>query len=77
MSTADRAAELRAQADALEALAGLEADLATTKAAYEATPTEETKAAREAAMQALRDARALTRTDGVSVGGDAFITEEV
>ncbi|OPG13641.1 hypothetical protein [Microbispora sp. GKU 823] len=76
MSTADRVAELRAQADALEALAGLEADLAEAKAAYDANPNEETKAARDQAMQALRDARALTRTDGVSVGGDAYQVEE-
>lgn len=67
MSSADRAAELRAQADALEALAGLEQQLLDAKASGDQT------AVREAA-EALREARSLTRSEGVSVGGDAFIS---
>lgn len=69
-SSAERAAALRAEADALEALAGLETDLLTAKAA------EDPDAVRAAAV-ALREARSVTRTEGVSVGGDAFPVEEV
>lgn len=76
-SSAERAAELRAQADALDAMAGLEEDLSAAKAAYYDDPTEENKAAKVAAALALREARSLTRSDGVSVGGDAYVVEEV
>lgn len=65
-SSADRAAELRAQADALDTLAGLEADLLAAKASGD-------REAVRAASEALREARSLTRTDGTSVGGDAFV----
>lgn len=78
MSTsADRAAALRAEADALDALAVLETDLLAAKAAHAKDPTEETKAAKTAASLALREARSLTRSEGVSVGGDAYVDEEV
>lgn len=74
MSTsAERAAALRAEADALDALAVLETDLLAAKAAHAEDPTEETKTAKQAASEALREARSLTRTEGVSVGGDAYI----
>jgi hypothetical protein len=77
MSSADRAAELRSQADALEALAGLEADLMAAKQAYTSNPTVETRAAKQAAAVALREARALTRPENTTVGGDAYVSEEV
>ena len=67
MSSLDRAAELRAQADALEALGGLEADLLAAKASGDSTAVRET-------AEALREARSLTRSEGISVGGDAFIS---
>lgn len=76
MSSLDRAVELRAQADALETLASLEADVLAAKRAYNDDPSPENRAAKQAAMEALREARALTRTEGVSVGGDAYIAEE-
>lgn len=71
MSTsADRADELQAQVDALRRQAVLETDLLDAKASSDET------AVREAA-NALRAARSLTRTEGVSVGGDAYTVEEV
>ncbi|TDD54572.1 hypothetical protein E1286_05110 [Nonomuraea terrae] len=77
MSSAERAADLRAQADALDALASLEAELTAAKAAYTANPNPETLAAKRAAMDNIREARSLTRTEGVSVGGDAYVDKEV
>ncbi|ETK36145.1 hypothetical protein [Microbispora sp. ATCC PTA-5024] len=76
MSTADRAAELRAQADALDSIAGLEADLAKAKAAYAANPTEKTRAEKQRVALALREARATIRSEGHTVGGDAYVDEE-
>lgn len=76
MSSAERAAELRAQADALEALAGLEADLLAAKTAYTESPSGEARAAKQAAALALREARALTRPESTTVGGDAYVAEE-
>lgn len=76
MSTADRVAELRAQADALEALSGLEADLTEAKAAYQDNPCEETYAAKQEAAQALRAARQTVRSENTTVGGDAYVDEE-
>lgn len=67
MSSADRAAELRAQADALDTLAQLEADLLNAKQSGDPDRIRE-------AAEALREARSLTRTEGVSVGGDAFVS---
>jgi hypothetical protein len=68
-SSADRAAELRAQADALDTLAGLEADLLAAKDSGD-------KDAIRGAAEALHAARSLTRTEGVSVGGDAFVSND-
>ncbi|MEU6709984.1 hypothetical protein ABZ897_00780 [Nonomuraea sp. NPDC046802] len=65
-SSAERAAELRAQADALDAMAGLETTLLDAKASGDK------EAIREAA-EALRAARSETRTEGFTVGGDAFV----
>lgn len=76
MSSLDRAAELRAQADALENMASLESDLETAKQAYRDNPTPETRAAKQAAAIALREARARVRPDAVTVGGDAVVTNE-
>lgn len=66
MSSADRAAELRAEADALDTLAQLEADLLDAKQSGD-------RAAIRAASEALREARSLTRSEGTTVGGDAFV----
>ena len=63
----DRADELQAQVDALRRQAVLEKDLLDAKQSGDKT------AVREAA-EALREARSLTRTEGVSVGGDAFVS---
>lgn len=76
MSSAERAAQLRAQADALDALAGLETDLADAKQAYADDPNEDTKAAKVSAAVALRAARQTYRPEGVTVGGDAYIETE-
>lgn len=76
MSSLDRAADLRAQADALDNLASLESDLETAKQAYRDNPTPEARAAKQAAAIALREARARVRPDTVTVGGDAFVTSE-
>ncbi|TYB69717.1 hypothetical protein FXF51_06025 [Nonomuraea sp. PA05] len=66
-SSAERAAELRAQADALDAMAGLENDLLAAKESGD-------KAAIREASLALREARSQTRTEGTTVGGDAFVS---
>ena len=78
MSTSsERAAELRRQADALDNIAHLEDELAAAKAAYIANPdSEDAKEAKNAAAEALRAARSETRTEGVSVGGDAYVMKE-
>jgi hypothetical protein len=65
-SSAERAAQLRAEADALEALAGLESDLLAAKENGDQDEIRE-------AAQALRDARSLTRSEGTTVGGDAYV----
>ena len=76
MSTsAERAAELRAQADAIEALAEREEDLLAAKRAYDENPTDENWAAKKAAALALRESRALARPEGMAVGGDAYVEE--
>ncbi|GAA2861600.1 hypothetical protein [Nonomuraea rubra] len=68
MSTsADRAADLRAQADALDALADLETRL------LDAKQSGDPDAIREAA-EGLRAARAEARPEGMAVGGDAFVS---
>ena len=68
-SSADRATALRAEADALEALAGLEADLLSAKASGD-------RAAIDEAADALREARSQARPEGISVGGDAFVSND-
>jgi hypothetical protein len=68
MSTsAERAAELRAQADSLDVLAPLEAGLLDAKESGDHDRIRE-------AADALREARSVTRAEGVSVGGDAFVS---
>lgn len=75
MTASQRAAELRAQADALESLNALEEVLAEAKAAFAADPCAETRAIKQEAALALREARALVRADRTAmVGGDAFIS---
>lgn len=75
MSAADRAAELRAQADTLDAVAELEAGLLSAKEAHAAAPSAETRAPKQAAAQALREMRALEREGRADlVGGDAFVS---
>jgi len=61
MNAAERAADLRAQADNLEVLSDLEqkAEAATEK--YRKTPNTKNKAAHRAAAEALRAARADAR----------------
>lgn len=76
MSSLDRAADLRAQADALESMASLESDLEAAKQAYRDNPTPEPRAAKQAAALALREARTRVRSDTVTVGGDAYVTSE-
>lgn len=77
MSAAERAAELRAQAGALDAIAGLEQLLLDAKEAHAADPTAQTRAAKQEAAQALREVRALTRESRSGmVGGDAFVSNE-
>lgn len=70
MSTsADRAIALRAEADALDALGLLETELLAAKNSGDLEAV-------RATSEALRQARSLTRTDGVSIGGDAYIETE-
>ncbi|HEY9370041.1 hypothetical protein [Streptomyces sp.] len=65
-SSAERAAQLRAEADALEAQAVLETALLDAKASGDRASIRE-------AAEALRAARSETRTEGFTVGGDAFV----
>jgi hypothetical protein len=66
-SSAKRAAaELRAQADALDALGGLEGDLIDAKQSGDSGRIRE-------AADALREARSLIRDESTSVGGDAYV----
>lgn len=75
MSAADRAAELRAQADALEAAAELEQNLLAAKDVYAADPSPENRAAKQAAAIALRELRASWREGRTGlVGGNAFLS---
>lgn len=57
MSSTDRAAELRAQAEQLDKLAELEHAAASAKTAYAADPSEANRSAHRAAQDALREAR--------------------
>lgn len=64
MSTAaEQAAQLRAQADALEAVGRLGEQMTKAKKAYHANQTPENKAAYRKAAQALSDARETYRAD--------------
>lgn len=75
MSSADRAAELRAQAEALDAMAGLEEDLLAAKQAYAEDSSPERRQAKQAAAEALRAARQEAReNEATTVGGDAFVS---
>ncbi|MGS2645860.1 hypothetical protein [Streptosporangium sp. G12] len=74
MSSLDRADELQAQADALRELATLEDAYTEAMQAYLDDRTDEKWEAKQAAAEALRAARAESRSEGVSVGGDAFLT---
>ena len=66
-SSAERAAQLRAEADALEAQAVLETALLDAKASGDRASIRE-------AAEALRAARSETRAEGFTVAGDAFVT---
>lgn len=74
MSALDRLAELDKQRAAIAAEAELEAALADAKAAHSADPTAENRAAKQAIARELRAHRAATRAEGVTVGGDAFVS---
>ncbi|MGI5274746.1 hypothetical protein ACQEUU_37315 [Nonomuraea sp. CA-218870] len=71
------AEELEARAAALRDEERLKDDLKAAKQAYADNPTDETKTAKQAAMEALRDCRSRARTEGVTVGGDAYVDKEV
>lgn len=75
-SAAERAAQLRAQADALEQLDALVNDLTAAKAAYRDNPSRENRQALRAAMDAVRTARAAARDNDLTVGGDAYVVTE-
>ncbi len=76
MSSADRAADLRAQADRLDELGRLEEELLTAKQTYADTPSEENKATKQNVALKLREARSQARPEGVVVGGDAYLTPD-
>ncbi|MEV0382395.1 hypothetical protein [Nonomuraea sp. NPDC050643] len=63
----DRADELQAQVDALRRQAVLEKELLDAKASGDRTAIQE-------AAETLREARSQTRPKGMSVGGDAFVS---
>lgn len=69
MSASERAAQLRAQAEALEAVGGLEDAYEEALDAYREDPTEENKAAYLAAKEAFVAARTESRGDraGLSI----------
>lgn len=73
----ERSAALRAQADALDALAELEAANLAAKQAYAQDMTPENKAAKLAAAQELNTVRAQSRGgQGTMIVGDAFVGQE-
>lgn len=76
MSSLDLADELQAQADALRAEGRLEAALIAARAACESDRTPANLATAQEAAEALRAARAARRSEGVTVGGDAYIETE-
>lgn len=76
MDTTERAAALRALADQLDGLGGLEQAAAEAKAAYRDDPSETNKAAHRAASAALNAARAESRSSSLKTvdGGGVSIT---
>ena len=80
MSTEDEIARLRAQIAAFEAMGKAESVAAKAKDAYRKHPSEKTKAAHRAAIDALVEARRAARSDrpakaGVAgIGGDAVVS---
>lgn len=72
----ERSAALRAQADALDALAELEAKNLAAKQAYAEDKTPENKAAKLAAAEELNSVRAKSRGgSGTMITGDAFVEQ--
>jgi hypothetical protein len=67
MNAAEQAANLRAQADSLEALADLEQKAESATKSYRKTRSEKNKAAYRSAVEALREARAKTRPADTTV----------
>lgn len=76
MSTSERADELQAQADALRAVGRLEDALIAARSIYDRGRTPENLAVAQQAAVELRAARAASRTEGVTVGGDAYVETE-
>lgn len=74
MPAADRAAQLRAEADTLDELAELEVTLLEAKDAYAQRPDAARRQAKQQAARTLRAARKRTRAAGVTVGGDVFVS---
>ncbi|MGA4989888.1 hypothetical protein [Nonomuraea bangladeshensis] len=74
MSVDDRLASLRSQIDAIEVEQRLLAELDEAKQEHLQDRTDdEAKQRKQAAAEALREHRRNTRSDGVSVGGDAYV----
>ncbi len=69
MGAADEAARLRAEADALDEIAGLEKAARAAKEAYQEDPSEGNREAHRAASQALSDARESARADRDDLDG--------
>jgi hypothetical protein len=67
MNAAERAAELRAEADNLETVAGLEATAESATKTYRKTKSAKNKAEYREAVEALRSARATARPTGAAV----------
>jgi hypothetical protein len=77
VSSLDLAAELEARAAVLRAEGGLEVALTAAREAAAADPTPANREAERVAAVALREARAARRSEGVTVGGDAYVDEEI
>ncbi|MEU6725502.1 hypothetical protein ABZ917_17485 [Nonomuraea wenchangensis] len=73
MSVDDRLASLRSQIEAIEVEKRLLDELQAAKDAYAADSSDEAKDRKQAAAEALREHRQNTRSEGVSVGGDAYV----
>lgn len=76
MSSLDMAAELEARAAVLRVEGGLEAALIAARETAAVEPTPANREAERAAAVSLREARAARRSEGVTVGGDAYVDEE-